>query len=116
MSTQVSVGFAQTNMGGVPLSSTITDGSDSQELKTNATYTVTSQSLGSFSEGAVLTHVKVSSATGIAYCGLLRNGQYIGVVDSMGSNALGGQPCLLPLMPGPVQLVAGDQLIIRTEA
>jgi len=116
LSTQIAVGFAQTNMGGVPLQTTVTDGSDSQELKTNSTYTVTSQSLGSFSEGAVLTHVKVSAATGICYCGLLRNGQYIGVVNSLGSNALGAAENLLPILPGPVQLVAGDQLIIRTEA
>ena len=102
MSTQVTVGFAQTNMGGVPLQTTITDGSDSQELKTNSTYTVTSQSLGTFMEGASLSHLKISTATGIAYAGLLRNGQYIGVCQARGSNALGGAENLLPLLPGPV--------------
>ena len=116
MSTQVTVGFAQTNMGGVPLQTTITDGSDSQELKTNSTYTFTSQSLGTFMEGASLSHLKISTATGIAYAGLLRNGQYIGVCQALGSNALGAAENLLPLLPGPVTLVAGDQIIVRTEA
>ena len=103
-------------MGGVPLQTTLTDGSDSQELKTNATYTVTSQSLGTFMEGASLTHLQISASTGIAYAGVLRNGQYIGVCQGLGSNSLGGDCTLLPLMPAPVQLVAGDQIIVRTEA
>lgn len=116
MSTQTVVGFAVTSKGGVPLQSTITDGSDSNELQTDSSFTVTNQSLGTFMEGANLTHLKVTAATGIAYCGVLRNGQYIAVVQSLGSNALGGQTNLLPLMPGPVALVAGDQIIVRTEA
>ena len=98
------------------MSSTITDGSDSQELKTNATFTVTSQSLGTFMEGATLTHLSVTAATGICYCGVLRNGQYIGVAQSLGSLANGGQPQLAPILPRPIGLIAGDQIIIRTEA
>lgn len=116
MSTQTVVGFAKTTKGGVPLEATITDGSDSQELTTDTTYTVTAQSLGTFSEGATLTHLKVTAATGIAYAGVLRNGQYIAVCQSLGSNALGGQTQLLPILPAPVALVAGDQIIVRTEA
>ena len=103
-------------MGGVPLSSSLTDGSDSQELKTNATYTVTSQSLGTFMEGATLTHLKIAASTGICYAGVLRNGQYIAACQALGSNALGAAENLLRLMPAPVQLVAGDQIIVRTEA
>lgn len=116
MSTQVTVGYAQTNMGGVPLQTTLTDGSDSEELKTNSTYTVTSQSLGTFMEGATLSHLKVSAATGIVYAGVLRNGQYIAVCQALGSNALGAAENLLPILPAPVTLVAGDQIIVRTEA
>jgi len=116
MTTQTIVGFAATSMGGVPLSTSITDGSDSQELKTNATYTVTSQSLGTFMEGATITHLKVSAATGISYAGILRNGQYVGVCQALGSNALGAAENLLPLLPGPVTLIAGDQIIVRSEA
>ena len=112
----VVVGFAQTSRGGVPLDTTISNGSNSGELKTDATYTVTSQSLGTFVEGAVLTHLRVTSATGIAYAGILRNGQYIAVCQAMGSNALGGQPNLLPILPAPVALVAGDQIVVRVEA
>ena len=116
MSTQTCYGFAQTSKGGVPLEATITDGSDSQELTTDTTFTVTAQSLGTYMEGATLTHLKVGSISGISYCGVLRNGQYIAVCQSMGSNALGGAPELAPVLPSGVQLVAGDQIIIRTEA
>jgi len=116
MSTQTVVGYAQTSRGGVPLEATLTDGSNSQELLTDISYSVTAQSLGTFVEGATLTHLKVTAATGIAYAGILRNGQFIGVCQSMGSNAKGGQPNLLPIMPGPIALVAGDQIIVRTEA
>jgi len=116
MTTQTVTGFAQTSTGGVPLSATVTDGSDSQELTTNTTYTITAQSLGTFKEGAVLSKMQVNAATGICYCGVLRNGQFIAVCQSMGSLAKGGQPSLLPVLPGPVQLVAGDQIIVRSAA
>ncbi|MBC8437786.1 MAG: hypothetical protein H8D82_00785 [Euryarchaeota archaeon] len=114
--TQNVVGFAKTSAGGVPLETSLTDGSDSQELKTDTSYSITSQSLGTFVEGATLTHLKVTAATGICYAGVLRNGQYIGVCQSLGSNALGGQSQELPIMPGPVRLVAGDQIIVRCQA
>ena len=108
-------GFARTSSGGVPLSTSITDNTDSQELKTNSTYTVTSQSLGTFKDGATLTHMMVNAATGIGYCGVLRNGQIIGICQSIGSLALGGQPQMQPIQPAPIQLVAGDQIVVRTE-
>lgn len=116
MSTQTVVGFAQTSKGGVPLEATITDGSDSQELTSDTTFTVTAQSLGTYMEGATLTHLKVTSTSGLAYVGVLRNGQYIAVCQVLGSNALGGQPELALIQPAAVQLVAGDQIIVRTEA
>jgi len=116
MSTQVVYGFAKTTSMGVPLKTTITDGSDSQELKTNSDATVTSQSLGTFAEGQTLTHMSVTCATGIAYAGILRNGQYIALCQSLGSQSLGGQPKYAPLLPGSVKLVAGDQIIVRSEA
>ena len=116
MSTQTVIGFAKTTSSSVPLSTSLTDGSDSQELKTNSSYTVTSQSLGTFSEGQTVTHMSVTSATGLCYAGILRNGQYVGVCQALGSNALGAAENLLPLLPGPVTLIAGDQIIVRTEA
>ena len=67
-------------------------------------------------EGATLTHLSATATSGICYCGVLRNGQYIGVAQSLGSLANGGQPQLAPLLPRPVALIAGDQIIIRTEA
>jgi len=116
MTTQLVTGFALSNGLPIPLSATITDGSDSQEITTNSTYTVTSQSLGTFAEGRTVSHMMMTSATGIAYCGILRNGQYIAVCQSLGSESLGGQPQVSRLMPMPVTLVAGDQVITRTEA
>jgi hypothetical protein len=116
MSTQVVTGFAKTSQGFMPLKTTVTDGSDSQELKGNDSYLVTSQSLGTFMENQTLTHLMVQSASGIAYCGVLRNGQYIAICQALGSLAKGGMPQLCTILPGPVSLVAGDQIIVRTEA
>ncbi len=116
MTNQVVTGFAKTQNSSFPLKTTITDNTDSQELKTNDTYTVTSQSLGTIGEGQVLTHMSVTAATGICYAGVLRNGQIVALCQSLGSVALGGQPKYLPISPGPLRLVAGDQIIVRTEA
>jgi len=116
MSTQVISGFAVTSQGGVPLQTTLTDGSDSQELKTNTTYTVTSQSLGTFAEGAILSQVGVTATTGVCWAGLLRNGTFIAMVQSLRSNALGGGHKYAPIKPAPVKLQAGDQLLVRSEA
>jgi hypothetical protein len=38
------------------------------------------------------------------------------ICQSLGSYSLGGQPKYLPISPGPLRLVAGDQIIVRTEA
>ncbi len=116
MTTQLVTGFALSNGLPIPLSTTITDGSNSQELKTNSTYSVTSQSLGTFAEGQTVTHLTITAATGVSYAGILRNGQFIAVCQSMGSESLGGMPQVAPLMPSGVTLVAGDQIIVRTEA
>jgi len=116
MSTQTVTGFCKTSTGGVPLSATITDGSDSQELTTSTSYTITAQSLGTFKDGATLQAMSVNAATGIAYCGILRNGTFIALCHSLGSKAKGGQPMPLPILPGPIQLRAGDQVIVRSEA
>tara|TARA_Y100001938_G_scaffold93008_1_gene127461 strand:- start:371 stop:721 length:351 start_codon:yes stop_codon:yes gene_type:complete len=116
MTTQVVTGLAKTQTGYMPLKTTITDGSDSQELKGNSDYLVTSQSLGTFMENQTLTHLTIQAATGIAYAGVLRNGQYIALCQSLGSKSLGGMNQLQPIVPAPVRLVAGDQIIVRTEA
>ena len=103
MTTQVVIGFAKTQSSSFPLKTTITDNADSQELKTNDTYTVTSQSLGTIGEGQVLTHLSVTAATGLAYAGVLRNGQIVAISQSLGSYALGGKPKYLPVVPGPLK-------------
>lgn len=116
MSTQTVYGFAKTATSSFPLEATITDGSDSQELTTSSSYTVTSQSLGTIGEGQTLTHLSVTAATGIAYAYVLRNGQCVALCQSLGSQVAGGQPKYMPVLPTPLKLVAGDQIIVRTEA
>lgn len=116
MSTQTVIGIAHTAEGSYPLSASITDGEDDQELTTNTTYTVTAQSLGTIAENETLVKLSLSAATGIAYAGVLRNGQYIALCQSFGSYSLGANPPSLPVLPSPVRLVAGDQIIVRTEA
>lgn len=116
MSTQVVTGFAITNASTVPLSTSITDGEDDQEIKTNSTFTVTSQSLGTFAEGQTVSSLYLQAATGICWGIILRNGQAIAVCQSLGSLAKGGGKKALPLLPGPVTLVAGDQVLCRSEA
>jgi len=116
MSTQVTYGFAKTSTSSFPMKATLTDGSDSQELTTNTDYTVTSQSLGTIAEGQTLTHLSVTAATGIAYAYVLRNGQCVALCQSLGSQVAGGQPKYMKVLPSPLKLVAGDQIIVRTEA
>ena len=120
MSTQKPYGFVKTQSGSIPMggpsNTALTDGSNDQELLTNKDFTVVAQSLGTFAEGQTVTHMSVTAATGICYAGILRNGQYIGICQSLGSNAYGGQPKYAAVLPQPVKLVAGDQIIIRTEA
>lgn len=116
MSTQTVTGFAHFSNTSVPLSATVTDGEDDQELTSNSTFTVTSQSLGTIAEGQILQKLAIQAATGICYAGVLRNGQYIAFCQSLGSLAKGGMPLSMPILPSPVKLVAGDQVIVRTEA
>jgi hypothetical protein len=115
MSVQTVIGFAKCSGRDVPLEASITDTADDQELTSDVTYTVTAQSLGTIAEGQNLTHLSVTATTGICYAGVLRNGQYIGVCQALGSNKLGGAPKYAPVMPGSIRLVAGDQVIVRTE-
>ena len=102
MSTQVVTGILTASDGrSAPLKTTLTDGSDSQELKSNDTYTVTSQGVGRFCDGWTLTHGYVQAATGI--------------LTSISSKAQGAGYGARPLSHS-VRIIPGDQLIVRTEA
>jgi hypothetical protein len=116
MSVQVVQGVLKSSDGrSVPLSTSLTDGSDSQELLTNSTYTVTSQSVGRYCDGWTLTKGWISCATNICYAYLLRNGQVIANIPSMSSNAIGSGAGMYPLSH-PVRIIPGDQVLIRVEA
>jgi hypothetical protein len=115
MSTQVITGMLYGPNGSVPLQTTLTDGSDSQELKTDTTFTVTSQSIGRYCDGWTLTHGAVWAATGICYAYVLRNGQNIGNIQSLGSNALGAMQHGICKLSNGIKIVPGDQLIVRCQ-
>ena len=115
MSTQLVAGLLKTNAGYIPLDTTITDGADNQEVKTDATYTVTSQSIGTFAEGQTLQAGYISAKTGIFYCYILRNGTNICNIMEISSRTCVGQSSLKSVS-NPIVLKPGDQLVVRTEA
>lgn len=116
MSTQVVTGILTAVDGrSCPLKTTLTDGSDSQELKSNDTYTVTSQSIGRFCDGWTLASGYVQSSTGIAYAYILRNGVNIANLTSISSKAIGNGYGAAALS-NRIVIRPGDQLICRTEA
>jgi hypothetical protein len=116
MSTQVVTGvLIGTDGRAAPLKTTLTDGSDSQELKTNDTYTVTSQGIGRFCDGWTLASGYIQATTGIAYAYILRNGVNICNLTSISSKAIGNGYGAQPLSHR-VRIIPGDQLIVRTEA
>jgi len=115
MTDQVVAGLLKTNAGYIPLDTTITDGADNQEVKTDATFTVTSQSIGTFAEGQTLQAGYVSAKTGIFYAYILRNGTNICNIMSIASRTCVGQ-IMLKSVSNSVTLKPGDQLVVRTEA
>lgn len=116
MSTQVVAGLLKSSDGrAVPLQTTLTDGSDSQELKTATAFSVTSQSIGRYCDGWTLTHGWVGSATNICYAYILRNGQNVANVYSLNTKAVGAGSGM-QMLSHPIRIIPGDQLIVRTEA
>ena len=98
----------------VPLKTTITDNADNSELKSNETYTVTSQSVGRFCDGWTIASGYVQAATGICYAYILRNGVNICNINSLSSMAL-GNGYGSAAVSHRFRVIPGDQLIVRTE-
>ena len=116
MSVQVVQGVLKSSTGqSVPLSTSITDGSDSQEVLTATAFTVTAQSVGRYCDGWTLTHGWISCATNIVYAYVLRNGQNFANITSLSSNAIGGGKGMQPLSH-PVRIIPGDQILCRVQA
>lgn len=114
MATQVVTGLVLTSNGYYPLSSTITDSTDNQEVKTNATYMQTTQSLGTVAEGSTIESAFVEAKTMVMYCYLLRNGVNICNIPAMGSRTA-KIPTELEPVSHKIRLITGDQIVVRTE-
>tara|TARA_Y100000401_G_C8251983_1_gene188657 strand:+ start:234 stop:581 length:348 start_codon:yes stop_codon:yes gene_type:complete len=115
MTTQIVAGMLKTNVGYIPLESTITDDTDNQEVKTDSTYTVTSQSIGTFADGQTLQAGFVNAKTNIFYAYILRNGTNVCNIMSIASRTCAGNQKLMGVS-NPIQLRPGDQLVVRTIA
>ena len=117
MSTQQAVGNLVLSDGShIPLSTTVTDASTSQEVKTDATFTVTAQSVGDYAQGKTITQGFVSAKTYGGWAYILRNGLVAALIPvcsrtSGGTGSVGDLP-----LPAPFTLRAGDKLLFYTEA
>jgi len=113
MTTQTVTGLLITDSGNIPLSSTATDGAET-EIFSDTSYTVTAQSVGTYGEGQTIRGAYIQSATGICYAYILRNGTVASVIQSLGSLAIGGGKGVEALKP--ITLQAGDVLRVLTMA
>lgn len=113
MTTQTAVGVLVTNAGSIPLETSVTDGTET-EVKTDATYTVTSQSIGTYAAGQTVTGGFIQVDTGISYAYILRNGRVLSVIHSLSSKSLGGGKGAMPCKA--FTLIPADVLRVLTHA
>lgn len=113
MTTQTVTGVLTTSAGTIPLETSITDGTES-EVKTDATYTVTSQSIGTYAAGQTVTGGFIQAATGVAFAYILRNGRVLSVIHSLSSKALGGGKGSMPCKS--FRIIPADVLRVLTYA
>ena len=99
----------------VPLSTTITDGVANSEVKTNATYTVVSQSVGIYAERQQLVGGFVSAKTGIVSATIVNNGIVMAVIPissrTSGASGSGDMTVVNQIILNP-----GDTLLCETYA
>jgi len=115
MTTKTVAGLLQTDAGYIPVESSITDGSDNQEIQTDATFTVTSQSIGTYADGQVLQSAFLSCETQIMYAYVLRNGVNVCNIPALMSRTSMAQPDGLQPVSNAIRFTPGDQLVCRTE-
>ena len=103
-----------TNIPLGPLS--IADASDTAEVTTDATYTVTAQSVGDFAPGRTIVQGILTAKTHAAWAYLLRNGVVMSIIP-VASRTAGGPGSVgdLPLC-NPVTLIPGDKILFHVEA
>ena len=118
MTDQYCIGTLCTSAGQeIPLESDITDSSSTQEIQTAALFTVVQQSIGDYAPGQVLTHGIVTSGTHIAFCYIVRQGLVAALIPVASRTAGGSGSNLSPTtLLKPFTLMAGDKVLLRTEA
>jgi len=99
----------------VPMESTITDNATSQEIKTDATYTIAEQSLGVYAENQQLLGGWISSKTGIKFCVVINNG-IVRAVIPISSRTSGASGSSDMVVMNQITLNPGDQLMCQTFA
>jgi hypothetical protein len=117
MTTQISMGTLCMSDGTeIPLGpTTVTDGSDTQELTTDPAFTIVAQSIGDYKPGGTITGAVVSAKTHIGFAYIQRQG-LVGVtipVASRTAGGSGGNP--LPICKAWT-LQPGDKLLLHVEA
>ena len=115
MTSQIVAGLLKTNVGYIPVESTITDAGDNAEIQTDSTFTVTSQSIGTYADGQVLQGATLSAKTQILYAYVLRNGVNVCNIPGLNSRATMSQPRGLQPVSNAIRFNPGDQLVCRTE-
>lgn len=113
MTTQTVTGILVTNQGTIPISASVTDGTETS-LTTDILYTVTAQQIGTYGSGQLVSKAYIQSATGIAYAYILRNGKVMSVIQSIGSLSYGASNGAQPIRP--ISLIPGDVLRVLTYA
>ena len=98
----------------VPLETTVTDGSQT-EIKTDSTFTITSQSVGIYAERQTVTAGFVSAKTGIIYASIINNG-IVRATIPLSSRTSGATGCSDMKVMGNIVLNPGDQLLVETYA
>jgi len=98
----------------IPLETTVTDGTQT-EVKTDATFTVTTQSVGIYGENQKVTGGFVSAKTGIIYACIVNNGIVRAIVP-ISSRTSGATGCADMQIMNGIVLNPGDQLLVETYA
>jgi hypothetical protein len=98
----------------IPLKTTVTDGTQT-EIKTDSTFTVTTQSVGIYGETQAITGGFVSAKTGIIYAAIINNG-IVRAVIPISSRTSGATGCADMQVANAIVLNPGDQLLVETYA
>lgn len=119
MTTQVVIGtLVMTDGTQIPLrNDSLTDSSTSQEVQTDAAFTVVAQSVGDYAPGKTISHALISSKTHISWCYLNRQGLVAALlpIASRTAGGSGDASGALPLCSG-ITLQPGDKVLTYTEA